>query len=283
MDAPAGREPASTLGDRRRLRLRYPAICESCGTALARGADAWYGKSTRTVWCLDCGSATSHVSGEAVGPGTAGASPRREYERRHANRETRVKGRLGERLGGVVLALTDDPQSTRAWARGARGEEELAAALAEVPGVRVLHDRRVPGTRGNLDHLVLAPAGVFVIDAKRYQGMIRIRDRGGWFRTDLRLYVGHRDCSGLAEHMDWQVEAVEDALRAAGVDPLPPITPVLCFVDGEWPLLRRPTAFRGVRLEGPRSIRRLITGSQVLDEATIQRLTRVLAAALPPK
>ena len=283
MDAPAAREPASTLGDRRRLRLRYPAICESCGTALARGADAWYGKSTWTVWCLDCGSATPHVSGEAPGPGTAGASARREYERRHANRETRVKGRLGERLGGVVLALTDDPQSARAWARGARGEEELAAALAEVPGVRVLHDRRVPGTRGNLDHLVLAPAGVFVVDAKRYQGTIRIRDRGGWFRTDLRLYVGHRDCSGLAEHMDWQVEAVEDALRAAGVDPLPPTTPVLCFVDGEWPLLRRPTAFRGVRLEGTRSIRRLITGSQVLDEATIERLTRVLAAALPPK
>ena len=64
-----------------------------------------------------------------------------------------------------MLALTDDPQSTRAWARGARGEEELAAAVAEVPGVRVLHDRRVPGTRGNLDHLVLAPAGVFVVDA----------------------------------------------------------------------------------------------------------------------
>ena len=83
--------------------------------------------------------------------------------------------------------------------------------------------------------------------------------------------------------MDWQVEAVEDALRAAGVDPLPPITPVLCFVDGEWPLLRPPTAFRGVRLEGTRSIRRLITGSQVLDEATIERLTGVLAAALPPK
>ena len=163
------------------------------------------------------------------------------------------------------------------------GRKTLAAALAQVPGIRVLHDRRVPGTRGNLDHLVLAPAGVFVVDAKRYQGMIQIRDRGGWFRTDLRLYVGHRDCSDLAENMGWQTEAVGDALRAAGVAPLPPITPVLCFVDGEWPLLRPPNAFRGVRLEGTRSICRLITGSQVLDEATFDRLSRVLAAAFPPK
>ena len=182
-----------------------------------------------------------------------------------------------------MLALTDDPQSTRAWARGARGEERLAAALAEVPGVCVLHDRRVPGTRGNLDHLVLAPAGVFMVDAKRYQGMIRVRDRGGWFRTDLRLYVGRRDCSGLAENMRWQLEAVEDAVCAAGIDPLPPITPVLCFVDGEWLLLRPPNAFRGVRLEATRSICRLSTGSQVLDEATFDRLTRLLAAAFPPK
>jgi hypothetical protein len=53
---------------------------------------------------------------------------------------------------------------------GARGEEALGAALAQLPGIRVLHDRRVPGTRGNLDHLVVGPASVFVVDAKHYPG-----------------------------------------------------------------------------------------------------------------
>ena len=28
------------------------------------------------------------------------------------------------------------------------------------------------------------------------------------------------------------------AAGEGGVDPLPPITPVLCFVDGDWPLFR---------------------------------------------
>jgi hypothetical protein len=30
--------------------------------------------------------------------------------------------------------------------------------------------------------------------------------------------------------MTWQVEAVRAALEAAGIDPMPPVTPVLCFV-----------------------------------------------------
>lgn len=59
-------------------------------------------------------------------------------------------------------------------------------------GIRVLHDRRVPGTRGNIDHLVVAPAGIFVVDAKRYDGLIRVRDVGGLFKTNERLYVGRR-------------------------------------------------------------------------------------------
>src|SRR4029079_13824177 len=120
-------------------------------------------------------------------------------ERRKAAREERVHSRFGVRLGRVVLAVTDDPQSTRAWARGASGEEELAKALTDVPDIRVLHDRRVPGTRGNIDHVVVAPAGVFVIDAKRYEGRIEVRNRCNIFRPNHRLYVGRRDCSALAD------------------------------------------------------------------------------------
>jgi hypothetical protein len=147
----------------------------------------------------------------------------------------------------------------------------------------VLHDRQAPGTPANIDHLVVAPAGVFVVDAKGHQGMIRIRDRGGLFRTDLRLYVGHRDCSDLAEDMGWQVAAVERVLRSADLKVMPPITPVLCFVNGEWPLFRPPDSYRGVRLESKRSIRELVTRGQVLDGAAIERLTRILANAFPTK
>jgi hypothetical protein len=183
----------------------------------------------------------------------------------------------------VLLALTDEPQSTRAWARGAEGERELAEALAGVDSIGVLHDRRVPGTRGNVDHVVIGPAGVFVVDAKRYEGTIRVRDVGGLFKRDERLYVGRRDCSHLAGGLSWQTDAVGRALATANVEPLPPITPVLCFVRGEWPLLFPPDTYRGVRLEGTNSIKKLITREQVLDDAAITHLTRLLALALPAK
>jgi len=182
-----------------------------------------------------------------------------------------------------VLAISDDPQSTRAWARGASGEQKLAEALQDVPGLRLLHDRRVLHTEGNIDHILVSSAGVFVVDAKQYKGLIEIRDVGGLFKTDKRLYVGHRDCSELAANMAWQVDAVQLALTAAALATSPPVIPVLCFVDGEWPLLWPPTDFRGVRLEGKRSIKKLITAAQILDPQTVDRIHHTLAIAFPPK
>lgn len=264
-------------------RVKRDGLCSRCGTPLRVGDIAIYERPTRSIRCVECpGEADSSVEEPPIDLGVAGSSARREYERRKSNRETRIRGRF-VRFGGAVLALTDDPQSTRAWATGARGEEKFATALEGIEGLRVLHDRRVPGTRGNIDHIVLAPAGVFVVDAKHYQGKIDIRNRGWFLRPDYRLYVGRRDCSSLAAGLGWQVEAVVAALSAAGVESLPLVTPVLCFVDGEWPLFSPPDVYAGVRLEGTKSIRKLVAAADVLDPPVIERLTRILATALPAK
>jgi hypothetical protein len=233
--------------------------------------------------CVTCPSPVDAAqSDSAIDRGVAGASARREYERRQAKRDIDTRARWGDRLGGFVLAVTTEPQSTRAWAIGAAGEEKLARALEGVEGLQILHDRRVPGTKGNVDHILIAPAGVFVVDAKQYEGRIEIRNRGWFLRPDYRLYVGGRDRSALADGLGWQVEAVVRVLGASGVDPLL-ITPVLCFIDGDWPLIGRPTSYRGVRLEGTQSIRKLLVQSEDLDQSEITRLTRMLATALPPK
>ena len=223
---------------------------------------------------VDRSDATNPASGEA------GASAAREYERRRQAREARVKVRFGRRLGGAFLALSDEPSSQRAWARGAQGERELAKILETIPGICVLQDRRVPGTRANIDHIVIAPAGVFVVDAKLYAGEIRIRDVGGFLKRDERLFVGRQYCSALADKVVWQVEVVA---RALGSEDGPvPITPVLCFVRGEWPLFRPPTVFRGVRLEGTRSIKSLVGIGSVMGPESIGRLFGLLEEQLPP-
>jgi hypothetical protein len=270
-------------------RVKYDGTCSRCGIALRAGVVAVYDRSTRTIHCVACpvGDSPAAVAPEprtpALDAGVAGGSARREYERRKLNRETRIRGRIGDRIGRVVLAVTAEPQSTRAWKSGAYGEEKLAAALDGISGVRVLHDRRVPGRRGNIDHIVVSPAGVFVIDAKHYQGVVRIRNRGGIFRSDHRLYVGHRDCSDLTTGFDWQIAAVETVLKLNDTPVLPRVTPVLCFVDAEWPQLSPPVSYGGVRITSPKSLRKLVTALSIFKPAEVDALWLLLGERLPAK
>ena len=291
--------PKTAKAEFKKLRLRYAGQCVVCGAALAQGVPALYDKASKTVRCVACSNVAAVVAPVTEPPtadpvaevvaaepssidfGTAGASAQREHDRRAAKREERVKERFGRRFGGLLLAVVDEPQSTRAWAQGALGERKLAEALAGVPDVVVLHDRKVPGTRGNIDHLVIAPGGLFVIDAKRYKGRLQIRDKGGLFRTEWRLYVGGRDCSHLAENMGWQVKAVETLLGS--VDSQVAVTPVLCFLEVEWPLLFATESFHGVRLASPRGLRKLATRTHALDAAEIDKLARILATGFPAK
>jgi len=173
--------------------------------------------------------------------------------------------------------------STSAWERGSVGERKLGEILAAMDGISVLHDRRVPGTRGNIDHLVVAPAGVFVIDTKHYAGLIHIRYRGSFLNRDQRLYVGSRDCSQLAANMAWQVKAVRDVLDSTHDAGSIAVLAVLCFVDGEWPLFTSPEYYKGVRLEGLRSIKKLLADPGPLGPDQIARVNRTLSIAFPSK
>jgi hypothetical protein len=276
-----GPDAEPTPAELKKLRLRYAGTCVICGAPLPQGAQALYHAASKTVRCIACPDRAGDSEPPPLDVGTAGGSAQREHDRRAAQRDERVKERFGRRFGGLLLAVVEEPQSTRAWAKGARGEQKLAEAIAGLPAVVALHDRRVPGTRGNIDHLVVAPAGLFVVDAKHYDGRLRIRDKGGLFHTDNRLYIGRRDCSHLADNMAWQVKAVETLLASVKVQM--PVAPVLCFIDVDWPLLFAPDSFRGVRLEDPKSLRKLITVTPALDAAAIDKLARILAAGFPAK
>ena len=274
---PSTAGPATGL---RRVRLRYGGTCILCGARLEQGSFALHHKATMTVRCIEC---PKTPGARPIDGGAAGASAYREYERRKAAREERAKLLLGKTLGGIAVAMSAEDPATVAWKRGAIGESKLAATLADVPQARALHDRRVRGTRGNIDHIVVGPAGVFVIDAKLYRGVIRVRDRGTLSKTDERLYVGNRDCSRLAENMAWQVSAIKAVLASVGVAYSDvPVQPVLCFVDGEWAFFT-PSSYKGVRLEGLRSIKKLLSSGQALNPPAVDDIAAVLSSAFPSK
>ena len=135
----------------------------------------------------------------------------------------------GEEAGAVIAAL--------GRLKGARGRlERVGARLDGIASatIRVLHDRRIPGTRANIDHLVVTPGGIWVVDSKRYKGRPELRVEGGFLRPRVeKLVVGGRDKTKLVEGVEWPVEQVRSAAGAI------PVTGVLCFVEADWPLIGR--------------------------------------------
>jgi hypothetical protein len=276
----------------RRLQLRRPDTCATCSRPLAAGTSAWWDSSLRTVTCIDCVGETE-VDEAPAGPapltsGHAGASAEREYQRRRANREGRVRARH-PRIGGVLLALSGQPVHERVWARGAAGEVAAAATLErECAGsqVRFLHDRRMPRTRGNIDHIAIAPSGVWVIDTKRYTGKVEVSTP--WFGSP-KLKINGRNKSGLVAGLAKQHAAVRDSL-SDGASP-PPIHAAFCFLDADLPLgltslpvpLIGTLAIDGYPCLYPRSLaKRLRQTDGPLDITAIHELYALLGRAFPP-
>jgi hypothetical protein len=260
------------------IRLRYPASCLICGSELPRGSYALWDRERKSATCLSCLEPAK--AEEPIDRGNAGDSAAREWQRRHDRRETNVRERYGK-LGGLVLGLTEDPHSTSAWAYGARGERALGSLLDALrsEGIAVLHDRRIPGSRANIDHIVIGPAGVCVIDAKNYKGRVERRDRGGWFSTDYRLFVGGRDKTALVAGMSKQADAVR-AVLDPDIAELPLIQ-AICFVAADWSLFARPLRFGDVHVLWPRALGKLLRADGPLSRDQVTALERRLALALP--
>jgi hypothetical protein len=259
----------------RRLELRRQDRCAGCHLELAAGELATWDTTRREVRCLGCDVTPAAMAS------TPGASARRKSEQLRADRETRVRKRLG-RFAGVALALGSEPQDERNWTKGADGEVVVAAQLERHTvgaGVVLLHDRRIPGTSANIDHLAISPGGVFVIDAKRYSGRIAVKHRGGLLnaRTE-HLIVGGRDRSKLVGGVLRQVDIVERALAS---HPDVRVRGVLCFVDGNWPLLGS-LEVRGVPVLPPRKTARRCSAPGPLGADKIEAVAQALAARFSP-
>lgn len=275
----------------KRMALRYAGTCHLCGADLPARGQAIYEFATKTVRCIDCsGSAAAASENEpadiAAAPldeaaDVAGGSARREYERRKDRREKRIRT-SHPKLGGLILALSDEPQSTRAWAIGAAGEQQLGTRLDGVvsPTLQVLHDRRIPGTRANIDHIVVCSSGVFVIDAKKYKGRPHVKVEGGVFRPRVeKLLVGSRDCTKIVEGVLKQVSLVSAALQETHQDV--PVHGALCFVGADWPLFGGSFLIRGVRALWPKRLISRIGEAGPLAPGDIRPIVQRLAGRFP--
>jgi Nuclease-related domain len=233
----------------------------------------------------------------------AGASARAEYRRRRAVELTRWAVGLPWRVALVaVVALTGQQlashtgllepwlaalaaaagaawrlrfrasQPTRAWADGARGERATAHRLRRLErhGYVVLHDLQVPGSHANLDHLAIGPAGVFVIDSKRYVGRLSLGPDG-------MLWYGRYPLAQQLATAVWATLRVADDLQ------LPPEVPVV-------PLLvihRAPVPWGGLTVAGvqvipPSALADTLGREAILPAAQIELIAGQATARLHP-
>jgi hypothetical protein len=107
---------------------------------------------------------------------------------------------------------------TQAWQRGAAGERHVARLLDPLVehGWAVHHDLRVPGSTANIDHLVVGPPGVFVIDAKHYSGRLRLSAQG-------QLWHGRFLLAPTLSVTRWEADRLQAIIGAADIA----VTPVV--------------------------------------------------------
>jgi hypothetical protein len=266
----------------REMNLRFTGRCSLCGETIPKGTRAIYNPAARNV---------RHIACPTVGTGVPGASAMREYDRRTARdaakiaaRKAAVTAKFGDGFLGRIASriAVDDrpPRTTSIWKQGAIGERLVAARLDSLSEVSVvaLHDRRIPGTRANIDHIAITPWGVWVIDTKRYLAKRpKLVVSGGILRPRKEdLKVGAHLASKLVEGVAWQIERVRSSLDADV-----PVRGALCFVDADWPLIGGDFTVRGIRVCWPGRLAKVLlqTEPPTLD---VWAITRVLATRFVP-
>jgi len=243
--------------------LRFGGVCDSCGAQIAVKATGWHSPELKKVRCAECGPPTSDASLEEI---------------------TEVASLGPDPIGGSAALREARSRRDPKWVKGAAGEylmdQSLHSRLSK--DFVILTDRRVPGTKSNIDHVVVAPSGVWIIDSKNWKGRIEYK-APTLAGVDTRLYVDGKDRTSTVEAMYALVIPVAQAIQDRAI----PVNPALVFVNGDWSLAslprlvaNRPYKHLGVWITPPKPLMKMINQSGPLDSQAVQQLGRKLDLVL---
>jgi hypothetical protein len=160
--------------------------------------------------------------------------------------------------------------TTESWRKGAEGEQRLRQLLDGLRrhGYVVLHDLAIPGSSANVDHLVIGPTGVWVIDAKNYTGRLT------WSKGTL--WHGRYPQTKKLAAIAWEAHGVATALAVT-------VTPVMCVIGATMP--QPQMLVDGVRVisGGQRLWREIQKAPLVFSTHMISDLTREADLTLVPR
>jgi hypothetical protein len=156
----------------------------------------------------------------------------------------------------------------RAWQRGAAGERHTARLLDRLgrDGYVSFHDLATPHSPANLDHLVLGPSGVFVIDSKQWKGQIHQS-------SDGLIWHNHYRLDRTLATIGWQAETLG---RLLGV----PVAPLVCVHGAH--IQHGGLNAQGVAVVPATLLRSALGYDQVLSDTDIERYAASARMRLRP-
>ena len=246
--------------------LRYGGTCDACGKHIDVRAVGWHNPDEQKVRCVECGS-----------PGTPAGAQSPE-----SLRQTRV-----DPVGGSSALREGQKRHDPRWSRGATGEYLMGVSLEHrlTSDAKVLTDRQVPGTNSNIDHIVIASSGVWIIDSKKWKGKIEYK-ADSLASINTRLYVGGKDRTSKVESIYSLVIRVAQVIEDRTV----PIHPALVFIEGDWStaslprfLMGKPYVHEGVYISPPKTLITMINEPGALNAESINSLAVKLDEALTPR
>ncbi|MBG0832480.1 NERD domain-containing protein [Planomonospora sp. ID67723] len=193
-------------------------------------------------------------------------------------------------LAGIVLGLLVGVadavvawwsyESTAVWRGRRRGETITAKRLRRRlgrRGYRILGGRAVPG-QASVDHLVIGPGGVWIVDNESWSPDTEIATYGE------RLFLGEKYGSKEAAALVGVAGALAEVLgRESGIPVvIEPLVAVHCGKLVHGTDRRRTVTAEGVTLMRPRHLASWILGApnQELDDSQVEALARTAARVL---
>jgi hypothetical protein len=159
-------------------------------------------------------------------------------------------------------------EQARTWQRGAHGERRTAHLLDRLvrDGYVIFHDLAIPGSPANVDHLVIGPSGVFVIDSKQWTGSVQ------------------QGADGLAWHNHYRLERTLETVRweAATVGRLlgTRVDPLLCVHGAH--VQGGGLQAQGVAIVPAHLLRGALGYDRVLSDAEVELLAATAVTSLRP-
>jgi hypothetical protein len=138
----------------------------------------------------------------------------------------------------------------------------------------VLHDVRLPGATHTLDHVVVAPSGVWLIDAVHLHGRLTKRDVGTRQEPQLRLILDGVDRTALVDSLSILRQTRHTIVDMQfGVE----VHTAMCLIDTTWPMSARPFKVRNHWVTWPRALTDKIRSSGLVPIRTAHDIAHAIS------